>query len=376
MKKPLSPFLISGYISKEYFCDRESELEILKKNTLNGVNTTLISPRRLGKTGLIFHLFDSLKNEKDIKTIYVDIYSSLNIEDFIRLLAEAILEKFPEKTSFGKKFLTLIKGFRPRFTFDSISGAPQIEFNYQSQNDKEFTLKQLLLFLDKQETKIIIAIDEFQQIVNYPEKNIEAILRTYIQQLKNINFIFSGSQAHILAEIFLSSKRPFFSSTLFINLDKIERSKYKEFIQYHFSQGDKLISEECIDYILDWTKGYTFYTQSLCNKVYTNKKIDLEIIKLESIGLIKEKEPSFFQYRNLLTPNQWKFLIALAKEEEIEQIYSNDFLKKYNLGTPSSAKRIVSSLLEREMILERNTKEGSSFTVYDVFLMRWLQLTY
>lgn len=376
MKKPLSPFLISGYISKEYFCDRESEFEILKENTLNGVNTTLISPRRLGKTGLIFHFFDSLKQEKDVETIYIDIYSSLNLDDFIRLLAEAILEKFPEKTSFGKKFLTLIKSFRPRLTFDSISGSPQIEFNFQSQNDKEFTLKQLLLFLDKQETKIIIAIDEFQQIVNYPEKNIEAILRTYIQQLKNTCFIFSGSQAHILSEIFLNSKRPFFSSTQFINLDKIEMSKYKEFIQFHFSQGDRVISEECIDYILDWTKGYTFYTQSLCNKVYRHKKIDLDKIKLECIELVKEKEPSFFQYRNLLTPNQWKFLIALAKEEEVVQIYSNDFLNKYNLGNPSSAKRIVNSLLEREMILERNNKEGNLYTIYDIFLMRWLQLTY
>ena len=376
MEKDINPFLIKNYISKHYFCDRENELNILLRNAKNNVNTTLISPRRLGKTGLIFRFFEYLEEEKSFESIYIDIYSTRNLSDFNTLLAESILKKFPIKTSVGKQFMKLLKGFRPLFTFDEITGVPQVQFNYQSTNDKEFTLQKLLLFLDQQPLSVVIAIDEFQQITDYPEKNIEALLRTYIQQLKQVNFIFSGSRKHTLIEMFLSAKRPFYSSTQFLNLEPINREKYILFIREKFEKGKRLIPDNCIDYIMDWSKGYTFYTQSICNRLYTHKKIDLDIVKKECLNLLIENESVYFQYRNLITSKQWDLLVALAKEESISQLYSKDFLEKYNLGTPSTIRRIVDALLDKEMILEQTTALETSYRVYDLFLMRWLQLTY
>jgi len=376
MKKDINPFLVKKYISKSYFCDREEELDLLFRNAKNGMDTTLISPRRLGKTGLIYRFFEHLEEEKSMDFVYVDIYSSRNLSDFIMLLAEAILEKFSIKSSVGKKFMKLLRSFRPLFSFDEITGAPQVQFNFQSVSDQEFTLQKLLQFIDLQSKPVVVAIDEFQQIANYPEKNIEALLRTYIQQLKHVNFIFSGSQKHTLMEMFLSAKRPFYASTQFINLESIQADKYKLFIRQNFEKGKRNISTDSIDYLMDWTKGYTFYTQSICNRLYNYRKIDVDIVKKECLQLLNENEPVYFQYRKLITSKQWNFMVALAKEESVSQIYTQEFSGKYDLGAASTIKRILDALLEKEMILESASKDGSSFCVYDVFLMRWLQRTY
>lgn len=376
MKKDINPFLVKKYISKSYFCDREEELDLLFRNAKNGIDTTLISPRRLGKTGLIYRFFEHLEEEQSMDFVYVDIYSTRYLSDFIMLLTEAILKKFSIKSSIGKKFMKLLRSFRPLFSFDEITGSPQVQFNFQSSSDKEFTLQKLFQFMDMQSKPVVVAIDEFQQIANYPEKNIEALLRTYIQQLKHVNFIFSGSQKHTLMEMFLSAKRPFYASTQFINLEPIQADKYKLFIRQNFENGKRNISTDSIDYLMDWTKGYTFYTQSVCNRLYNYKKIDVDIVKKECLQLLNENESVYFQYRKLITSKQWNFMVALAKEESVSQIYTKEFSKKYDLGAASTIKRMLEALLDKEMILESVSKIGSSFCIYDVFLMRWLQRTY
>jgi sulfur carrier protein ThiS len=371
-----NPFLISNYESKEYFCDREDELQQLLRNVDNNANTTLISSRRLGKTGLIYRFFELLHEEKRIATVYIDVYSSRNIDDFIHLLADGILRKFTEKTPIGKQFIKILKGFRAVFTYDDISGTPQVQFNYQTVNDKEYTLQRLLQFLDTQPLRVVVAIDEFQQIAEYPEKNIEALLRTQIQQLKNVQFIFSGSKKHTLTEIFANAKRPFYASTQFLTLKSIDKEKYRHFIRLNFEKGKRTIEEEAINYILNWTNTYTFYTQFVCNRAYLHKKVTVEVVKRECAIILNEQESVFLQYRKLLTAKQWNLLVALAKEEKLNQFYSKDFMTKYKLGNSSTIKRMVDALLEKEMILEENSTTETTYRVYDIFLMRWLQRTY
>ena len=125
----INPFLTTGYISEEYFCDRIFETENLIRLLQNGNNVTLISQRRIGKTGLIQHVFEKLKADTEITTIYVDIFSTRTIEDFIKQISESILKKFPEKTTVGKSFWEFIKSLRPLITFDNITGDPQVQIN-------------------------------------------------------------------------------------------------------------------------------------------------------------------------------------------------------------------------------------------------------
>lgn len=374
-----NPFLVKGYASKDLFCDRENELKILLRNVSNGVDTTLVSPRRMGKTGLIMRFFEQLKEKRYATVpIYIDIYASRSLADFVKLFAEAVLKKFPEKTSIGAKFMVLLKGLRPLISYDAISGEPQIHIKYNTPQEKEYTLKELFLFLDNQAKHIVLAFDEFQQIRSYPEKNMEALLRTYIQRLKNIQFVFCGSKKSLMTEIFSNAKHPFFASTQFLSLDKIDEIKYAEFIKNIFKLHKKIIDDESVTFILQWSKRHTFYTQSLCNMVFalSDKKININSVKNACLQLLLEQEPVFLQYRQLLTIAQWNFLIAIAKEEEVKHITSQHFIYSYNIGTPANARRIKKSMLEKELIFAVETKHDTTYCVYDIFLSRWLQREY
>ena len=372
----MNPFLIKGYLSPEYFCDRIEETETLLRNINNGADTTLISPRKYGKTGLIYHLFETIqRNKLPIETLYVDIFATRSLSDFIKVLAEAVLKKFPEKSAIGSKFLTFIKGLRPVISYDTLTGIPQIQINYQLTAEKEHTLGGVLEFIDSQGIEIVLAIDEFQQITEYPEKNIEALLRTHIQQMHNTRFIFCGSKRTIMTEMFLSARRPFFSSSKVMSLGKIDRETYKQFIKAHFEQGGMSIETDALEYIMDWTQGYTFYTQTLCNAIYGMQPdtIGMEEVKKACVDILEGLSDNYLQYRELVTPAQWNFLIAVAKEGIVEQPTSAQFLSKYNIGGATSAKRMAKSLSEKELLLPIVGKKRTAYQIYDIFFLRWIE---
>lgn len=375
MKTQDNPFYLRGYHGSYLFCDRDKETKQLIENVKNGINTTLISIRRMGKTGLIHHTFNSLNKDKNIICIYIDIYATQNLSDFTNQLASIILKSFPKNKNIGKEFVKMIKGFAPVFSYDPLTGIPNVSLSYSQSNQPEHSLKSLFDFLEKQNKKIVIAFDEFQQITEYPEKNVEHILRTLIQPLKNCSFIFSGSQKHILLEMFSSAKRPFFSSTQFLFLSNIPQEKYNVFIKKVFKKYKRTITNDAVDFILNWTKKHTYYTQALCNKVFAqnNDKITIEDVYKSCDTILKEQENIFYQYRNLLTKSQWKLLTAIAKEESVSQPTSFGFISKYDLGNPSSVRRSLLSLIDKEMVYEISNKEQNKYSVYNCFLSRWLE---
>lgn len=372
-----NPFLVRGFCKDEWFCDRELETERLLQNALNGVDTTLISPRKYGKTGLIFHLFHQIeKQQLPIKCIYVDLLQTRSIDDFINALAEELV-KFPEQTSFGKRVWDFLKRLRPILSYDSLTGEPQVSFTYQMAGEEERNLRNILEFLNGQPEQIILALDEFQQVTEYPER-MEAILRSYIQNLHNIHLIFSGSKQSLMAEMFLSPKRPLFSQTQQLSLDKITEDKYASFIKRLFNEGGQQIDEDVIQFILHWTRRHTFYTQCVCNRVFSKhlEHIDLDSVKVVCSELLIENESNYIQYKELLTPMQWQMLVAIAKEREVTQITAGSFLNKYKISGTTTARRTVNSLIEKELILPIPQKKHTIYQIYDVFFMHWLAREY
>ena len=371
-----NPFIIKSYESKELFCDREKELQQLLRNVTGHTDTTLISQRRIGKTGLILRLFDELSvTDPDIQTIYMDIFASQNLDDFIRMMAEAAMRAFRPKSSLLDKLMVFIKALRPQITFDPITGEPQLQISYQTTHEKEYTLRGLFEFLDNQNTPIVLAIDEFQQIREYPEQNMEALLRTYIQQTKNNTFIFCGSKKHIMNDIFANARKPFYSSTTFITLDKIPIEKYKAFIVSLFNQRNRTIQPEAADFILEWTRRHTFYTQQLRHTIYDNGATDIGLadVKHACAQLMQQGEAVYLQYRQMLTEKQWNFMIAIAKEGSVTQITSAEFLRKYKIGTPSTARKQTDSLCEKGLLNAEATLHRTEYTVNDVFFSHWLE---
>ena len=224
-----NPFLISGYHTPEFFCDRKRETATIIDALHNGRNVTLIAPRRMGKTGLIRHSFYNLKEQNpDIITFYMDIFSTQSLGDFVRLFANTVLgqlDSVPQKAM--SRIRQFIRSCRPVFTFDEFTGIPKVTIDI-SPTEEENTLKEIFDYLASSEKKCYIAIDEFQQITEYPEKGVEALLRSYIQFIPNVNFIFSGSKKHVMQEMFTSAKKPFYQSTQILTIKNIDCEAYNE----------------------------------------------------------------------------------------------------------------------------------------------------
>jgi DNA-binding MarR family transcriptional regulator len=370
-KKLLNPFPVSVYQGPDYFCDREKETSQLTSNIRAGISSTLISIRRIGKTGLIKHMLSRLP--QGCKGIYIDILETENIHQFLNHLGTALLKVESESTATGRKIWKFIKSLRPVITFETLTGAPQASFDLKP-DQTEQSIDSILHFLDSQSFKTIIAIDEFQQITNYPEKNIDSWLRTRIQQIKNTVFIFSGSQQHLMSELFASPNRPFFRSTSIMKLERLDFNVYRDFIIAQFDRYNKEISHEISEEILVWGDRYTYYIQMLCNRVFaaTSKRVTAEIWKQQVYELLKEHEIVFFGYRNMLTRNQWRLLKAIAQEGKVFEPTGKEFLSRYGLLNSASVLRSLQSLLKYELIFRDFDSNGKQFyNVYDVFFQKW-----
>jgi hypothetical protein len=370
-----NPFSVVGYHGPDLFCDRKKEAVVLMRNLLGGQNTTLISLRRMGKTALIHHVFERITMEKQGYCLYVDLYPTGSLSEMTRQLATAAMNLLPQKKRIGKKFISFLKGLRPVIKYDPLTGAPEVRFEYATATDYEITLSALLNFLNEQDMDVFLAFDEFQVIASYADGNTEALLRTMIQQLNNIHFIFSGSNRHMMNEIFQDTKRPFFASTRIVSLPAISAEEYGSFIVDRFTEKKRIITPEAVDFILGWTRRHTYYTQSVCNTLFSSgrKSIDIQWVKAICGEILDEQEKTFLQYRHLLTANQWQFLMAVAKEGRVYRPHSSEFLEKYSLGTPAGVARALDSLLTKEMIYEDSDSSGRYYSVYDLFLSRWLE---
>lgn len=369
-----NPFLISTYRGPDYFCDRERETAQLIQFLNNQQSVSLFSHRRLGKTGLVKHVFHSLQSQKRTKCIYMDILGCGNLRDFTDALATAIYSLFPPTHTLGKKITTAIQSLRPVITFDELTGAPSLSLRAELPHEHEANLRQLFSFLDQKNWQILIAIDEFQQILEFPEKNVEALLRTQMQQMQHVQFIFCGSNQRMMHELFNSAKRPFFASCTPLYLDKIPEEKYKAFIRFHFEKGKRTITPDALEFVCKWTNLHTYYTQYVCNFLFASgiKRIELGDAFRAAAEILVIHENTFYQYRNLLTSGQWELLQAIAREGQVYQPSAKAFIQRHKLGTPSSIKRTLDALLEKEMIFYNNSVSRPYYEVYNKFLMRWL----
>ncbi len=375
MRTPVNPFVISAYYGPAWFCDREKETKQLLSAIKNKNNLTLFALRRLGKTGLVQHTFHQLAASKKTVCIYIDIFSTTSLKEFTNQLATAVYARFPDKKGIGQRFFSFLKSLRPVFSFDEYNGSPQVTLDLAQPKDYEKSIQQILFFLDSQKINVVIAIDEFQQITTYPEKNTEAILRTIIQTLKSCCFIFCGSNHRIMAEMFNNAKRPFYGSCLNLSLDFIEEKEYAAFIVKLFKQNKRSIDKEAVEHILSFTERHTYYTQMLCNQIYAS---GIKAIKKEEVvkicgDILQINENVFYQYRTLLTTAQWQLLTAIAKETRVTKPHSGEFIKKYQLGTSSLVTRGLDALLTKEMVYYNSSIKEPYYAVYDKFLMRWLQ---
>lgn len=370
-KELVNPFVYKGYEGETYFCDREKETENLISALKNGRNITLLSPRKIGKTGLIKHAFDRiLSTEKDAVCIYVDIFSTQNLHDFVQVLGTAIVdEALRREKSLMTKVFDAFKAWRPVVTVDVLTGMPSLSLNIDSTSD-EYTLKSIFDYLKSSKKQVYVAIDEFQQVAYYPEKGTEALLRSHVQ-FSNAGFIFSGSRQHLMTEMFNSPQRPFYQSTEFMNLQPIPEDAYYEFSSRFFEAKKGSLSQEVFHDIYQRFDGYTWYIQLMMNRLYEgNKRItELQQATDAIIAVLATLTPQYEMLMTFLTANQVNLLKAIAKEGKVEQPQSNEFIKRNDLSSPSSVKAALDVLVEKELVYA----QPDGYTIYDRLLNLWLK---
>ena len=373
----VNPFTVGKYLSDKYFCDRNEETEFLRKQLRNGRDVALISPRRIGKSGLIQHFF----NQSDIKTDYyvffIDIYATTSLAEFVYTLGKEIYAQLkPQSTVWKEKFFQVISSFRVGFKLDTMTGAPSFDLGLGDIQVPQTTLDEIFAYIEEADKPCIIAIDEFQQIGAYAEHNVEALLRTKIQRCHKAQFIFSGSKRHVMSNMFNSPSKPFYQSAISMGLEPIPLSIYTEFVVSLFKEWDKNVESEVIESVWKRYDGYTWFVQMMMNELFaltsTNGTCKTDMVPVARHNIVMAQESSYKDLLSNLPPKQKMVLQAIAKEGTACNITSAKFIKKYNLNSASSVQAAVKSLLKNDLL----TQTDNGYRVYDFFLSEWLATVY
>lgn len=373
MKRRVNPFIISGYEGDDYFCDRVEETQRLCSEIANGNNVALIATRRMGKSGLIHHCFDQEEIKQDFYTFFIDIYDTKNLNDLIVKLTREIIERLkPYGMKALKHFWDCVHSLQTGISFTP-SGDASFHVQVGDINEGVNTLDEIFRYLGEADKPCIVAIDEFQQIAQYPGKNVEATLRTYVQNCRNAQFIFAGSQRHVMSQMFSSASRPFFQSVSVMHLDSINIDAYDAFARNHFENAGILLDDGVTRKVYELSKGVTWYTQKLFNTMYA-QLLPGDVCHLDNVDaaldyILKTQEFMYKETMFRIPEKQKLVLVALAKEGAAKGITSSAFLKKYRLPSASTVQSAVKGLLEKDFV----TQKQGVYTVYDLFLAYWIK---
>lgn len=368
-----NPFVTNGYVGAEYFCDRVNETDFLVRMLTNENNIALISPRRLGKTDLIRHCFEQLEIKEHYYTFVVDIYATKSLEDFVHVLGKAILDTLRSKgRSAWELFLNVVLSLRSEISFD-VNGSPVWGVGLGTVQNPTVALDEIFRYLSQADRHCLVAIDEFQQITHYDDgDNVEAALRTYIQRCPNANFIFSGSQCHLMGEMFTSPARPFYQSVTVFNLQPIPLDKYVEFAKEKFEKAGKHLGDGVVESLYEQFDSITSYMQKIMNYLYQitqkGETCTLSMID-EAIGYILDISSDTYEGMLYQMPEkQRNVFIAIGSDRDVKGISGGDFAKRHHLPSPSAVVSAVKGLLEKDFI----TQDKNVYKVYDKFFQLWL----
>lgn len=373
MSITINPFIVSGKIPEGYFCDRVSEAADLEKSLTNQLNVVLTSSRRMGKTSLVDYVFDKTTIRNDYITIMVDILQTTTFREFIYTLGTAVFDAVASRSERWRKlFVTVLKSLSGSFGYDPVQNTPTFDIRLGDILQPEYTLREIFDYLEAVDSRCLVVIDEFQQITRYPEKNVEETLRTHIQKLGNVNFVFSGSRRRLMEEMFFSAKRPFYQSAKPLRLEAIDKDVYFEFASSHFQKADKAISREAFEYVYDTFWGVTLYVQRLMKDAFIEtvpgETCNMDMVSQLTEDYIKENDSHLREQLSFITEAQKELLFAIHSERQVKSITSTTFNKKHRLRSPSSSQSASLKLLEYDLI----TRKEKTYSLSDPLLSLWL----
>lgn len=331
----------------------------------------------MGKTGLIQFCYDKPEISEEYYTFFIDILHTSSLQEFTYLLGREIYETLlPRSRKMANLFIQTIKSISGKFGFNPMTNLPTFNVELGDINRPEYTLDEIFQYLSNADKPCIVAIDEFQQIAKYSERNIEALLRTHIQKSVNSHFIFAGSERHMMQEMFSSSARPFYHSADILELKAIVPEIYIPFIIGHFEKRNRKIAKENVEKVYNLFQGHTYYIQKTFNESFADtlegEECTLEIIQAAIDNMIASNDTIFREILSNIPEKQKELLYAIAKDGEAEHIMSANFIKRHSLASASSVQSAAKKLLEKDIVTEIN----KVFSVTDRLFAMWINKLY
>lgn len=377
MKTIHNPFITRGYIPDECFCDRVSETQRLAKSLMNGNDVVLFSPRRMGKTGLITHVFEREEIKRSYYTFFVDILHTTSLREFTFFLGKEVFRALqPAGKKVLDKLVSALKSLQGKITYDSVTGQPSFGVSLGDIQRPEFTLEEIFNYLDNAGKPCLVAIDEFQQINEYEDGNVEALLRGHIQKMKNCHFVFAGSKRSIMSAMFQSPARPFYKSVDPLELKALDKDIYSDFVGKMFNEYGKRIAKAVVEYVYDLFEGYTYYMQRVFNEAFASidrgEECSTEVIRMSIDNILLMNEVQFAELMSSLTENQKRVLSAIANEAHVRNVNTSAFINRYQLSTASVVNAAIRKLLKEDII----TVDLKEYSIPDKFLWLWVNRQY
>lgn len=366
-------FMFGIPVEDDHFIGREAETQRLSANFRNGINTVLLSPRRWGKTSLV-NKVASMVNSKEIIVVRIDIFSCRNEYDFYNTFSEAILKQTSSKI---EEWKDLAKGFIERLV-------PKISLSLDGQTEYGVSLgitpkthhpEEVLYLPEMIATRkgchIVVCIDEFQQVGEFPDSLIvQKRMRTVWQHQKNVSYCLYGSKMHMMTNLFQKKSYPFYKFGEILYLKNIPLETWTPYIIEGFAKEGKIISEDLVKQLCEHVDYQSSYVQQLAYNtlLLTQKEATKEILDAALNDLIDQSSVVFIEQTQSLTSYQLNFLRAILSG------VSSDFGKKevretFELGSPSNIARLKSTLIDKELV--ELTEKG--IIIGDPVLRLWLK---
>lgn len=367
------PFLYGQAVSGQNFTDRKSETARLVANFTHGINTILISPRRLGKTSLVKKAISGIDSKEDIP-VFLDIYDCRDEYDFYERLSTSVLKATSSSVdSLMSNISEFIGRIAPKISVSPDGGLSDYSFSLGI-SPKDLSPEEILDLPEKVAKKknkhLIICIDEFQQIGEFPDSiGVQKKMRGIWQHQENVTYCFFGSKKHMMEKIFADRSMPFYQFGEMIHLGKIGTADWVEYISRQFSEGGKQISPELAASLCESVDNYSSYVQQLSWNLFviTEDTATEEGLKQAIQDTIAQSSSLFTEQIRGLTTYQMNFLKAVAGGLH-EGFTSGKVLSMYRLGSKSNIQVITESLKEKELI---ELTDGGIYLTDPVF-QKWL----
>jgi uncharacterized protein len=353
-----SPFIYGTTVSTHSFTNREQETKKLRTNLLNGINTTIISPRRWGKSSLVEKVVHEIRKNRKVRTVMIDLFAASSEQEFLEMFAREVIRasspKWQDWLRSGKDF------FRNLIPKLSIGLDPNTDFSLsfelkELEKNSEEVLNLPEKIAEKNNIRFIICLDEFQNLSAFPDyERFEKKMRACWQRHKHVTYCLYGSRRHMMTDIFNNPSKPFYRFGDIMLLQKIKSEKWVSFIVKGFKTSGKQIDVEAANLISELMKDHSWYVQQLSHYTWnlTQKKAGVKEVAEGLKELINANTPLYQKEVESVSLTQLNLLKAVASGEK--QFTSAAVMQNYALGTPRNVSKNKQLLIFNDLIHEVN----------------------